>query len=444
MTSASPPEPPTPAPAGPPSPPSAERVGLWPLVRYFLTLGTIGFGGPVALTGYMHRDLVEGRRWISEEEYKEGLALAQLAPGPLAAQLAIYLGYARHGLLGATLVGVAFPAPSFVMVLAAGWAYVTYQGLDWLQALFYGVGAAVIAIIAHQATKLTRRTLGRDRLLATIFLVIAAVTVVTESENGLLILAAGVLVWLVRARPRRLRFPRPGRGLAALLPLPAVAVTAPAADPGVLWQIAVYFGQAGAFVFGSGLAIVPLLYGGVVGTYGWLSDRQFLDAVAVALLTPGPVVITTGFIGFLVAGLPGAVVAAVATFLPCYLLTIIPAPWFRRHGKHPAVAAFVDGVTAGAIGAIAGAVVVLGRRSIIDLPTVLIAAATLLALVKLGRRGPRAAAGRRRRASRPCYQPLTGNQHHDRADGPPDRISRLSGCCSPRWPVGSRSLTRRS
>jgi chromate transporter len=211
--------------------------------------------------------------------------------------------------------------------------------------------------------------------------------VVTESENGLLILAAGVLVWLVRARPRRLRFPRRGRGLAALLPLPA-AVTAPAGDPGVLWQIAVYFGQAGAFVFGSGLAIVPFLYGGVVGTYGWLGDQQFLDAVAVALLTPGPVVITTGFIGYLVAGLPGAVVAAVATFLPCYLLTIIPAPWFRRHGKHPAVAAFVDGVTAGAIGAIAGAVVVLGRRSIIDLPTILIAAATLVALVKLGRRAP--------------------------------------------------------
>jgi chromate transporter len=358
------------------------------LVGYFLTLGTIGFGGPVALTGYMHRDLVEQRRWISEEDYKEGLALAQLAPGPLAAQLAIYLGYVRHGLLGATLVGLAFPAPSFVMVLAAGWAYVTYQGLDWLQALFYGVGAAVIAIIAHQAAKLTRRTLGRDRLLAAIFLIIAVVTVVTEAENGLLILAAGVLVWLVRARPRRLRLPHRGRGLAALLlPFPA-AVTAPAADPGVLWQIAVYFGQAGAFVFGSGLAIVPFLYGGVVGTYGWLTDRQFLDAVAVALLTPGPVVITTGFIGYLVAGLPGAVVAAVATFLPCYLLTIIPAPWFRRHGKHPAVAAFVDGVTAGAIGAIAGAVIVLGRRSIIDLPTILIAAATLLALVKLGRRAP--------------------------------------------------------
>jgi len=105
-----------------------ERVGLWPLVRYFLTLGTIGFGGPVALTGYMHRDLVEQRRWISEEDYKEGLALAQLAPGPLAAQLAIYLGYARHGLLGATLVGVAFPAPSFAIVLLAGWAYVTTRG----------------------------------------------------------------------------------------------------------------------------------------------------------------------------------------------------------------------------------------------------------------------------------------------------------------------------
>jgi putative chromate ion transporter len=228
-------------------------------------------------------------------------------------------------------------------------------------------------------------------------------------------------------------------------------VTAPAAEPGVLWQIAGFFGQAGAFVFGSGLAIVPFLYGGVVGTYGWLTDRQFLDAVAVALLTPGPVVITTGFIGYLVAGLPGAAVAAVATFLPCYLLTIIPAPWFRRHGKHPAVAAFVDGVTAGAIGAIAGAVIVLGRRSIIDLPTILIAAATLVALVKLGRRAPSRcwspppgssalpSATDRDPIPRPAAPPDQTPTRSVPTSGPPGQLN----VARPRWPAGSRSLAWR-
>jgi chromate transporter len=349
--------------AEPPAQPMSSYT-LWQLVAYMLKLGSIGFGGPVALVGYMHRDLVEKRGWISEAEYKEGLTLAQIMPGPLAAQLAIYLGYVHYGVFGATAVGVAFVLPSFIMVLAIGWAYVVYGGLTWMQAVFYGVGAAVIGIILHSAYKLTNKTIGRDPLLWAIYLVSAAVTIVTESEVAALFLIAGAIVYLARVGP----FSGGGGGARsvaslALLPL-GLSTPIPSADSETLVRVALFFAKAGAFVFGSGLAIVPFLYGGVVKEYGWLNDAQFLDAVAVAMITPGPVVITVGFIGFLVDGVRGASVAALATFLPCYLLTIIPAPYFKKHGKRPGIVAFVDGVTAAAVGAIAGAVVVLGRRQL--------------------------------------------------------------------------------
>ena len=357
---------------------AGQAYSLWQMVAYALRLGTFGFGGPVALVGFMHRDLVERRQWISEADYKEGLTLAQLMPGPLAAQLAIYLGFVHYGIAGATLVGVAFVLPSFVMVVALGAAYVAYGGLAWMQAVFYGVGAAVIGIIAMSAYKLTTRSIGKDRLLWAIYLVAAGVTIVTESETVWLFLAAGVLVWLVRAPPRT-RFTG-GAALALAAQLPTAAGAASVAGWPLLLQIGSFFAAAGAFVFGSGLAIVPFLYGGVVTGHHWLTDRQFVDAVAVAMITPGPVVITVGFIGYLIAGLPGATVAALGTFLPCYLLTIIPAPYFRKHGKRPGIVAFVDGVTAAAIGAITGAVVVLGKRSITDLPTLAILAVALLLL----------------------------------------------------------------
>lgn len=364
------------------------RYSLWDLVRYMAKLGTIGFGGPVALVGYMRRHLVDEREWISEADYKEGLTLAQLMPGPLAAQLAIYLGYVHYGIAGATLAGVAFVLPSFAMVVALGAAYVAFGGLTWMQAVFYGVGAAVIGIIALSAYKLTTKSIGKDKLLWAIYIVAAAVTIVTESESVWIFLISGLLAWLVKAPPRWL--PRSGSApVIALLPaanlLPAACALGASADWSVLTKIALFFGEAGAFVFGSGLAIVPFLYGGVVNQYHWLTERQFVDAVAVAMITPGPVVITVGFIGYLVAGFAGAVVAAFATFLPCYLFTIIPAPYFRKHGKKPAVVAFVDGCTAAAIGTITGAVVVLGKRSITDLPTIAILAVTLVLLWKAKR-----------------------------------------------------------
>jgi chromate transporter len=286
-------------------------------------------------------------------------------PGPLAAQLAIYLGYVHYGVLGATLVGVAFVLPSFLMVVALGWAYMRFGGLPWMLSVFYGVGASVIGIITISAYKLTQRTIGKDWLLWTIYLVSAGVTVWTESELVLLFLGAGTVNWLYRTPPRYLSRRGPTAASLAILPMAAAASAATRAEWGTLGRIALFFTKAGAFVFGSGLAIVPFLYGGVVKEYGWLTEQEFLDAVAVAMITPGPVVITVGFIGYLVEGFAGATVAAVATFLPCYLFTIIPAPYFKKHGKRPGIVAFVDGVTAAAIGAIGGSVIVLGRRTLL-------------------------------------------------------------------------------
>jgi chromate transporter len=361
-----------------------EPCTLRELAVYFLRLGTLGFGGPIALAGYMQRDLVETRRWISEQDYKEGLALAQLAPGPLAAQLAIYLGWARARLLGATVVAVAFIAPSFVMVLALSALYVRFGGLPWMLGVFYGVGAAVIAIIARSTVKLVKLTLARDRWLWLIFLVSGAVTAWTETEIFSLFVMSGIVMIMVRARPRQAL----GGALTAVIPWPwllgttavPLLASASSADLRTLFW---FFAKAGAVVFGSGLAIVPFLHGGAVQQFHWLTERQFLDAVAVSMITPGPVVITVAFIGYLVAGASGATVSAAGVFLPVYLFVVVPAPYFRRFATNPHVHAFVDGVTAAATGAIAGAAVVLGRRALVDARAIAICA---VAFVILSRR----------------------------------------------------------
>jgi len=244
-----------------------------------------------------------------------------------------------------------------------------------MQALFYGIGAAVIGIICMSTSKLVRKTIGADKLLLAIALAVGILTFFTEEENLIVMLMAGVVVWIYRSPPKswiKQTF------LAPILLQASIVAT----DNDRLTKIGWFFLKAGSFVFGSGLAIVPFLYGGVVKEYHWLNEQQFLDAVAVAMITPGPVVITVGFIGYLVAGFPGACVAALATFLPCYLFTIIPAPYFKKYGKRKSIKAFVDGVTAAAIGAIGGAVLVLMSRQLKDYISVIIGCATLFVLYK--------------------------------------------------------------
>jgi len=364
--------------------PEPVRYSLTALTKYFLRLGTLGFGGPVALVGYMHRDLVEERKWITEEEYREGLALAQLAPGPLAAQLGIYLGYVHYGVWGATLTGLSFVLPSFVMVVLLGIAYKLYGGLAWMQSVFYGVGSAVIGIITLSCYKLTIKSVGKlgaqaiksRWLLWLFFIVTAAATAITQREEVWLFIILGLVYMIVKAPPKWIR--RQGA-------LPSVVLLAGAGfwqfDATKLWQLGLFFTEAGAFVFGSGLAIIPFLQAGVVGEMGWLNEQQFLDSVAVAMITPGPVVITVGFIGFLVSGFAGASVAALGVFLPCFVFTVLPAPYFRKISKNESIKAFVDGITAAVVGALVGSVVVIATRSIVDLTSAVIALASILALI---------------------------------------------------------------
>ena len=367
---------------------TADKPGLGPLIAYFLKLGTVGFGGPVALVGFMHRDLVEQRSWILEDTYKLSLALAQIMPGPLAAQVAIAICYFEAGVLGATLGGLAFILPSFIMVVAISVAYISYGGLWWMQALFYAIGATVIAIIAIAAYKLARSSNKRDPLLWTIFGGLTVVTMWAQAELAEFFILAGLVVLFIRAWPGW----KPGLlmgmggvtlGLIVWLLEAWVRQAGSSADSGdLLTQILLFFTKAGAFVFGSGLAIVPFLQQGVVQQFGWLNEHQFLDAVAVAMITPGPVVVTVAFIGFLVAGLAGAVMASIGIFLPVYLFTILPAPWFKRHRDNPQLKAFVDGATAAATGAITGAAVLLGTRAITDTPTAIIALVSLSILLR--------------------------------------------------------------
>lgn len=361
-----------PAPEMNPAGPS--QVTLWKLVRYFLRLGALGFGGPIALAGYMQRDLVP-RGWISEQEYLEGLAFSQMMPGPLAAQLAMWIGFIRYGVLGASLVGLVFILPAYLVVVVVSYVYVAYHGLPVVQGLFYGIGPTVIAIVALSAVRLARMTVGHDRRLWAIFGVVALITVLLHAEVALLFVAAGFIGIM-------LYLPKKGSGSShygvAVLPLMAGA----ALPATLLAQLAGFFIVAGAFTFGSGLAIVPFLHQGVVIEHHWLSERQFLDAVAVGVITPGPVVITAAFVGYLVDGFWGSLVSAASVFLPVYLMVLFLGGYIIRHRERPVLRGFVKGATSAASGAIAGASVILGQGSIIDVPTAVIGLVSLLVLLR--------------------------------------------------------------
>ncbi len=318
------------------------------IARYFLRLGALGFGGPIALAAYMQRDLVERRGWYTQDEYLEGLAASQTLPGPLAAQLAMWLGYVRHGVVGAIAAAITFVLPPFLLVCVIAAFYHALEGTSLIQSLFRGVGPAVLALILRSAWKLLHVAVRGDRRLWAIFGAVAVVTFAARAEVAVLFLLAGAVGVLLYRRPV----------LAEL-------------DP-VLLTLLIFFFKAGAFTFGSGLAIVPFLQEGVVREFGWLTPRQFVDAVAVGVMTPGPVVITAVFVGYLVAGPIGAVIAALGVFLPPFLMVVLLAPWIMRHRASPALRGFTKGATAAAAGAIVGAATVIGTQILVDVPAIVI------------------------------------------------------------------------
>ena len=361
----------------------SERPGrsLQGLVAYFGKLGSLGFGGPIALAGYMHRDLVEDRRWFTEDEYQQGLAVSQTMPGPLAAQLAMWLGYLERGWFGAFAVSLPFIVPPFLIVTAIAILYARYQGLGIVQDIFLGVAPAVLAIIAIAAYKLSRATNRSDPILWGIAAIQGVAVILTGKEIVWPFLAAALFGAIYYGGG----LPRLSRGATSFSPLPVIA-----AVKGFAWigsgasfaSLSLFFLQASAFTFGSGLAIVPFLHAGLVEEHSWLTESQFVDAVAMGLITPGPVVIMATFAGYLVHGILGAVVATVAVFLPVYLFVVIPGPLFRRYENHPRLRGFVKGATAAAAGAIAGAAIVIARQTISGWVSVAIGVAALLLLVQ--------------------------------------------------------------
>jgi chromate transporter len=360
----------------------AEQRTLAGLVRYFLKLGSSGFGGPIALVGYMQRDLVEQRGWFTETEYRQGLALAQTMPGPLAAQLAMWFGYLEAGVLGAAAVAVPFVTPACLLVTSVAVIYTEYEGLAIVHEIFLGVGPAVLAIIAIAAYKLARTTNKTDPLLWAIAAGVCVVTAISGAEIVWLFLIAGAfgVVYYGGGLPRW----RP-TSAASLSPASLVAAVKGFAWTGsgsALGSMGLFFAKASAFTFGSGLAIVPFLHQGLVHEHHWLTEQQFVDAVAMGLISPGPVVIMATFAGYLLYGLIGALVATVAVFLPVYFFVIVPGRALRRHGEHPRLLGFIKGATAAAAGAIAGAAIIIGEQVITTEASVAIAVITLALLLQ--------------------------------------------------------------
>lgn len=367
--------------AAAPPPPS-----MWDLARYFLRLGALGFGGPVALANAMRRDLVEERGWLSEAEYDDGLAIAAACPGPLAYQLGVYCGYIRHGVAGGFAVAGAFALVPYLLVTAAAWCYVRLGDAWQIRALFYGIAPVVVSLILKACWNLGKKTLRRDWLAWLFFALSCAITVIVERELTVLFLVAGALGSVLFAPPAAavVTATRPGGGtpgpatarLPALAPAAAVAGGISAMTAKLFW----FFFKTGMLVFGSGLVIVPFLKTYIVDQYHWLDNRQFLDSVAIGMISPGPVVITATFVGFLLDGWAGATAATIGMFAPAVLLTVLATPLLLRYGRNRRLRGFIRGITVTVVGVLVGTTFLVGKAAITDWPTAAVAVLTLAAL----------------------------------------------------------------
>ena len=359
------------------TPIAASRGRIAEVVPYFLRLGLLGFGGPVALVGQMERELVGERGWMTKEQMREAIAICQTLPGPLAIQVGIYVSYLRAGFWGAWAGGWAFILPNFLIVAALGALYVYLGDLKPVTAIFYGVKPAVIALILHSCYRLAKLGM-EDWLQWAIAAVCFLVTIVLQAEVALLFIGAGVIGILYYGNLRKW----PSATALQVAPAPVLAQIVPVTSSSTLGKLLLFFLKAGSLTFGSGLVIVPFLQQGLVEQYGWLDERQFLIAVAIGMISPGPVVITATFVGYLVAGFWGSLVSTIGIFLPSFLLVLIVAPILARHRGNANVASFVKGAYAAAIGTILGACVLLGRIAIGDWLTALIGVASLAVLFR--------------------------------------------------------------
>lgn len=360
---------------------------LWNVVAYFLRLGATGFGGPVALANYMREHLVERDGWFTEEEYERGLAVATACPGPLAYQLGVYCGYVKYGVIGGIAVGIAFALAPFAIVVTAAAIYVHFANATWIRSLFYGVGPVVVALILKACWNLGKKTLKREVPAWIVAGVALLATIIFQRELTVLFVAAGLL-GVVLFAPRKSR-DSASRAQADVKPttlnvrsvtIPVMLAAAlPVVAPAIAWKLFAFFFKTGLLVFGSGLVVVSFIKAYVVDQYHWLGNRAFLDAVAIGMVSPGPVVITATFVGYLVGGFVGALAATIGIFLPSILLTLVGTPLLIRYGKNPRIAGFVRGVTVAVVGVLAGTTYLVGKPVIGDWITMLIAVAVLIA-----------------------------------------------------------------
>jgi chromate transporter len=359
------------------TPATTTKPAMGELIRYFLRLGLLGFGGPVALVGQMERELVAEKKWLTKEQMREAIAICQSLPGPLAIQVGIYIAYLRAGFWGAWAGGWSFIFPNFVIVAALGALYVHLGDLQPVTAIFYGVSPAVIALILHSCWRLAKLGM-EDKLQWAIAAVCLVVTVVLQAEVALLFIGAGIVGILYYGTAIR----RPPKLAAPVAAAPVLAQMLPVATTGTLGKLFLFFIKAGSLTFGSGLVIVPFLEQGLVKEYNWLDERQFLIAVAIGMISPGPVVITATFVGFLVAGFWGSLLATIGIFLPSFILILVAAPLLARHRGNANVQGFVKGAYGAAIGTILGACILLGKIAIGDWLTALIGIVSLAVLLK--------------------------------------------------------------
>jgi chromate transporter len=351
------------------------------MALYFLRLGSLGFGGPVALANYMRRDLAETRGWLTEVEYERGLAIAAACPGPLAYQLGVYCGYIRFGVLGGLIVAVAFALPPFLLVVATAWLYTRFSTNWQLRALFYGVAPIVVALILKACWNLGKKTLGRDLPAWTISLTACAITVVVQKELTAIFLVAGLLGIFLFARASRPRGPAvpPAPGVFFLAPLSGIT-TATASVSAMTGKLFLFFFRTGLLVFGSGLVIVPFLKTYVVDQYHWLGNREFLDSVAIGMISPGPVVISATFVGYLLNGISGAVAASIGIFAPAVLFTVLATPLLLRYAGNARLRGFIRGITVAVVGVLVGTTYLVAKTAIGDVLTVALGATALLIL----------------------------------------------------------------
>jgi len=355
------------------------RGRLRELVRVFGLLGVIGFGGPAAHIALMRREVVERRGWLDDRRFLDLMALTNLLPGPNSTEMAIHVGRLRAGWLGLVVAGLAFILPASAIVLAFAWAYAEFGATPPAEALLYGIKPVVIAIIVLAIVQLGRRALAG---LVALAVAVATVLLYLVGVSELVLLFGGALVYAAIRGAGRLA--GAGGWLRGGLLLPVAPLAAIGVGAVALPTLFLSFLKIGAVLYGSGYVLVAFLRADFVERLGWLTDRQLLDAVAVGQVTPGPLFTTATFVGYLVAGFPGAVVATVAIFLPAFLFVALVAPLIDRVRERPLTAALADGLNAAALGLMAAVTIQLGGAAIVDPLTAVLALAALAVLLRFG------------------------------------------------------------